>query len=86
MLVIEINAIDVKSLQAALTSSPHICWIPKDLPFPFGEFDSKLGSQFNLLSHPSLQSLQQANTYAHSIISYHIIATIKRKAVTRALP
>jgi hypothetical protein len=56
MLIIEINTINIKSLQATLTSFSHIAWITTDLIFLFNSSDSKFCSQINFLSH-SLQSL-----------------------------
>jgi hypothetical protein len=58
VLVIEIDAIQVESLQASLTGCSHIRWIATDLPLPIRIAKSELGCQFHPLSHSFLQSLR----------------------------
>lgn len=57
MLVIEINARDIKSLQAGLTGSADVSGVTADLPFAVRQVHSKFGCQLDLVSHPSLETL-----------------------------
>ena len=43
VLVVEINTIDIKALQAGLTSCSHVCWIATDHPLPILKTISELG-------------------------------------------
>jgi len=62
VLVVEVDAIDVKPLQAGLASCPHVGRIAPDLPLPVRQAEPELGRQLHLLSHPSLQCLLKIDT------------------------
>ena len=51
MLVIEIDAINSKPLQAGLASSSHILRIATNLSLAVGEVDAEFGSKLYFLSH-----------------------------------
>lgn len=58
MLVIEIDAIDAKPLQAGLAGGPHVGRVPSDLPLPVFQVVCELGGQFHLVPHAPLQRLK----------------------------
>ena len=67
MLVIEINGINPKSLQASLTCCSHIFWKATNLGFPISILSSKFGCQLNPFSHYSLQGLtHKSKTNLHA--------------------
>lgn len=66
MLVVEIDAVDLETLQAGFTSSPHIGRIATDLSLPISKVDSEFCRKLNLLPHPSLQSLFPRNIHSIS--------------------
>jgi len=78
MLIIEINTINIKSLQATLTSFSHIAWITTDFKFPISSSNSKLSSQFNLLSY-TFQSLYKKFTIIYNLIHAHITSCNKNQ-------
>ena len=57
VLVVEIDAIHLETLQAGLTGGSHIRRIATDLLLSIPKANSELGCQFHLLPHPSFQSL-----------------------------
>ncbi|KAJ0780075.1 hypothetical protein HanPI659440_Chr06g0233561 [Helianthus annuus] len=58
VLIIEINAVDLKSLEAGFAGSPDIGGIALDLPGTI-ELDPKFGSQLHFVPHPPFQSLAE---------------------------
>jgi hypothetical protein len=64
VLVIEVDAINAESLEAALARCPHVSWVAADLPFPIGKGDAELGGQLDLLPHPTLKRLLGMNSEA----------------------
>lgn len=58
MNIIEINAVDIKSLQAGLTTSPYIRRFTTNAPISIFKTDTKLGSYLYFLSY-SFNSLHK---------------------------
>ncbi|KAK3414618.1 hypothetical protein EUGRSUZ_H00476 [Eucalyptus grandis] len=65
VLVVEVDAIDVETLQAVLAGRPHVHLIAPDIPLSICIAEPELGRQFHLLSHPSLQILEFGMTVAY---------------------
>lgn len=57
MLVIEIDAANIETLQTSLASGSHIGRVSTDLPLTIGETNSKFSGKFDLVSVAVLESL-----------------------------
>ena len=60
VLVVEVDAVHAKALEAALTRRAHVRRVPADLEVAGAdEIDAELGGQLHLVPHPALQRLAE---------------------------
>lgn len=58
VLVVEIDAVDIEPLQAALAGRPHVHWVAADLEVRrVDDVVAELGGRLHLLPHSPLKSL-----------------------------
>ncbi|TVU13687.1 hypothetical protein EJB05_37107, partial [Eragrostis curvula] len=64
VLVVEVDAVNAETLEAALACRAYVRRVAADLALAVGEGEAELGGQLHLLPHPALQSLHMGITWS----------------------